>query len=122
VDTHQFAQFRFTPPLDLSAGDGLVVDVGVGEAQASAAKLYCIVVTSDGGQYITAPGRVLNAAGWGTSQLPWDRFTKAGWVQTGASELDPRAITGVSIGWGGYFGRAGEVIGFTVAAPRVVDP
>ena len=38
------------------------------------------------------------------------------------SGLNPGAIVQLNLGWGGYFGTAGETVGFMLAAPSALQP
>lgn len=118
VDNHLFAQFRYTPALDLSAADCLVIDTWVPEGQRTPCSMLVIVHEEGGGDFIAETGRPLGAAGRERLHIPLDRFHLAGWSKDADGQLDARRIKDVRIGWGGYFGGKDEVVEFSVAAPR----
>ena len=51
--------------------------------------------------------------------LPISAFELAGWAKDPNGKLDLKSIRGMSIGWGGYFGKEGEKVQFTLATPKV---
>lgn len=119
VDTWLFAQFQFSPPLDLSTADCLVLDTWVPEGQSTSTQLLVIVHEEGGGDFFAETGRSLAEPGREQSFVPFDRFQLAGWSQDADGELDWTRVSALRIGWGGYFGREGEQIRFRLGPPRL---
>jgi len=118
VDTHLFAQFRYSPPLDLSDADCLVLDTWVPEGQSTPNQLVVIVREQGGGDFIAETGRSLAAPGHERSFVLLSRLQLAGWSKDADGVLDLTRVGDIRIGWGGYLGREGEKIQFSVAPPQ----
>jgi len=119
VDTFLFLAFQCEEPVDLSNAECLVVTSEVPEGQETNARLLIILTDADGRQYVVDTGRALGAPGVRTHFVPLSSFQRAGWVEAPDGELDLKAITGISIGWGGYFGQEGETIELTLLPTQV---
>ena len=50
--------------------------------------------------------------------LPFGRLQLAGWSKDTDGVLDLRRVGEIRVGWGGYVGREGEQIEFSLRAPR----
>ncbi|MDI9601600.1 MAG: hypothetical protein QM328_05515, partial [Acidobacteriota bacterium] len=72
-----------------------------------------------GGQYITPVSRALSEPGWDTVTVWWPEMAPMSGSE-GLGPLDPSRIRSLSIGWGGYFGAAGEVIRFGLGPLELV--
>ncbi|NLI01390.1 MAG: hypothetical protein GX446_18080 [Chthonomonadales bacterium] len=119
VDTFMFAVMRFDRPADLSRAEFLSLPVSVPTGQRSAPQLLVIVTDSKGVQYWAETGRSLTAAGRADVVLPLQSFSHAPFSQGPAGALDWSSVAAVNVGWGGHFGKEGDVIAFTVGVPRV---
>ncbi len=120
VDTFLFALFPCAAPSALQSAEWLVLDTWVPDGQAAEAQVLVILCERGGAHYIAASGRRLSAGGYRRAFVPIDRFTLAGWSKDANGRLDLGEVTEIRIGWGGYLGREGERIEFSLAAPEVV--
>ncbi len=119
VDTWAFAQFHFSPPLDLSAADCLALETWVPEGQTTANQLLVLLREEGGGDFFAETGRSLAGPGWERSFLPLERFQLAGWSRDPDGELDRTRISDLRVGWGGYLGTEGEQVRFRLAPPQI---
>ena len=119
VDTHLFLSFNFSRPVDLSDGEVLALDTWVPEGQGTATELLVILHDKKGNDYIAHAGRSLGAAGCCQSFVLLSQFQLAGWSKDHDARLDLSAVAAIRIGWGGYFGTAGEKVEFATAAPQI---
>lgn len=119
VDTHLFVSFRYPGRTDLTAAACLVLDTWVPPGQQTPGELLVLLHEEGGAVYVGRADRSLAAPGEARSFIPLSGFDLAGWTKDDNSRLDRDAITAISIGWGGYFGREGERIAFSVARPQV---
>jgi hypothetical protein len=119
VDTFLFLRLRFAQPVDGSGADFVLVDMEVPALQGSGAAAYLFAVEADGGEFLAPLGFALNEPGPHRVWLPWESLKPAGWSTSGDGILDRTRITELRIGWGGYLGREGERIEFTLAVPRL---
>lgn len=119
VDTHLFTSFRYPQGLDLAGAISLVVDTWVPEGQATSAYLLVMLHEPGGGIYLANTGRPLSAAGHVRSYVPLSGFDLAGWSEDENGRLDPGKVEAISVGWGGYFGKEGETVEFSLALPEV---
>ena len=119
VDTHLFLSFRYDAPAPLSGSHCLTLDTWVPAGQTTPSRLLVLLGEDDGSTYIADTSRPLGAAGHVHSFVPLSSFSLAGWSKDPDGGLDLTRITSVSIGWGGYYGREGEVVEFTLGLPGV---
>lgn len=119
VDTFLFAQFRHSPPADLGPAECLVLDTWVPQGQTTANQLLVILHEQDGGDFIANTGRSLAAPGYERCFVPLNQFQLAGWSRDADGQLDAHRISDIRIGWGGYLGREGEEVRFSVALPSL---
>jgi hypothetical protein len=119
VDTHLFAQFQYSPPLDLSKADCIALETWVPEGQATPNQLLVILHEAGGGDFIAETGRSLAAAGGERSLVSLNRFQLAGWSHDADSVLDLSKVDQIRVGWGGYFGAESEQVQFSVARPQM---
>lgn len=119
VDTFLFARFAFAASQDLSTTDCLVLDVWVPPGQRTPAQLLIIVQEKDGGDFLANTGCALGAPGHHRVFVPISSLQLAGWSKDADGILDLRRISEARVGWGGYYGQAGESVEFSVALPQV---
>lgn len=119
VDTFLFATFQYPDGINMSDADCLVLDSWVPEGQTTPTDLLVILTDADGGQYLASTGRRMGATGRQEAFLPISAFELAGWAKDPNGRMDLACITAMSIGWGGYFGKEGERVQFTLATPKV---
>ena len=118
VDTFNFVSFRDVGNLSLADGDCVVVDTWVPEGQTAATQILVILADEHGVDFLASSGRSLAAPGHERSFLPLRQFQRAGWSTGGDGVLDPKKIRAVSVGWGGYLGKEGEQVNFSLALPK----
>ncbi len=121
VDTFLFAVFALSAPADLSRCDGIALDVTVDATGAGPAKLFCFVQDAAGVEYIADVGRQMSASGTERSFIAKSSFAQFGPSRGPSGSLDWSRVTSVRVGWGGYFGSAGERLSFRAAAPMAVE-
>ncbi len=119
VDTFLFAQFHYDPPLDLSNVGCLSVETRVPSGQQTATRLLVILHESGGGDFIADTGRSLAGPGDQRSLVPLSRFQHAGWSNDEDGLLDPKRVSDIRVGWGGYLGVEGEKVQFTLTPPEL---
>ena len=117
VDTFLFARLPFNEPVDLSPTDCLVIETWVPEQQQTATQLLVILQEQGGGDFLASSGRSLAAPGYNRTYLPLNQLQLAGWSKDADGLLDLRRIQEIRIGWGGYLGRQGETVQFTIRTP-----
>ena len=115
VDTFLFLNFAYAEPLNLTACEGLAIDASVPQGQRTPTELLVFLNTANGGRFLAGTGHYLNAPGSCRAYVMFCQFKPFGQTQ---GELDLSKIASVSIGWGGYFGTAGEQITLTVKPPQ----
>ncbi len=100
--------------------DGVRIPLHVPEGQEGSSPRFFAIAEMDGGaQYITPVSRALSEPGWDTVTVWWPEMAPMGGSE-GLGPLDPSRIRSLSIGWGGYFGAAGEVIRFGLGPLELV--
>ncbi|MFQ6098039.1 MAG: glycosyl hydrolase, partial [Armatimonadota bacterium] len=119
ADTFLFVSLNYAKPIDLSEAHSLVFDTWIPEGQQTPAQLLVIVRDADGGDYIARTGRPLSASGPAESVVPLSSLSLAGWSTDSNGRLDLNRVTSISIGWGGYYGKKGERIEFSLALPQI---
>jgi hypothetical protein len=115
VDTFLFLNFAYAAPLDLTAYDGLAIDVATPKGQRTPAELLVFVQTTNGDRFLAGTGHYLDASDSRRACVMFSQFAPFGQSQ---GELDLSKVVSISIGWGGYFGTAGERITLTVKPPQ----
>ncbi len=121
VDTFQFAQFHFEPPLDLRGAEGIEIESWVPGDQRTPNRLLVILREVGGGDFLAETGRSLAGPVHARSFVPLSRLQLAGWSKDGDGELDAGRVDEIRIGWGGYLGAEGERVQFRVALPGVLS-
>jgi hypothetical protein len=119
ADTFLFLGFKPPEPLDLRTARGLLLDTWVPDGQRTANEILVIVHEQDGGDFVASTGRLLGATGPQRVFVPRHRFQHAGWSQDADGKLDWSRVSEIRVGWGGYRGREGERVEFSVALPQV---
>jgi hypothetical protein len=122
VDTFLFLRFPLPRVSDWSGAESLVLRTSVPVGQGTPSQLLAIVQEEGGGDFIAHTGRSLAADGAATTYVPFSRFQLAGWSRDADGQLDLRRIKEIRIGWGGYLGRQGETIEFSVSMPALAGP
>ncbi len=117
TDTFLFALLQYPRPTDLSGTDCLALDVWVPEGQSSGAQLLVMVVDRAGHTYYAQTGCPLSTPGKRRIYLPRAAFSEAPWASGPSGALDWSSVGGISIGWGGYFGKEGEMVEFRFSLP-----
>lgn len=120
TDTFLFLVYRYSRPLDLAEADGLAIHASIPQGQTTPSNLLVIVHEKDGGDFVANTGRTLAQAGPSQLIVPWSRFELAGWSKDSDGRLDTSRIERISIGWGGYYGKEGEKVEFSVEPPEAV--
>jgi hypothetical protein len=120
VDTFLFAVFALPGPMDLSRSDGLALDISIDATAAGPAKLFCFAHDAAGVEYLADVGRQMSTPGTERSFIAKSSFAQFGASRGPSGSLDWSRITSIRVGWGGYFGTAGERLSFQVAAPMAV--
>lgn len=118
VDTFLFVRLPYPQGLDLSRADFLELETWVPEGQRAPAQLLVILQEQDGGDFLATTPRSLSASGQDCCFVPLNRLQLAGWSKDGDGLLDLKRIREIRIGWGGYYGREAERVGFSFSAPR----
>ena len=119
VDTHLFLQFHYSKPLDLSDADCLAIETWVPDGQSTPSQILAILHEEGGGDFIAETGRSLAAPGRECTFVTLSRFQLAGWSEDADGVLDPKRVSDIRIGWGGYFGAEDERVQFSVALPKI---
>lgn len=119
VDTFLFTRFSFAKPEDLSQMDCLVLDVWLPAGQRTSTRLLVVVQEKEGGDFLADTGCALGVPGHHRLFIPVSSLQLAGWSKDPDGLLDLRRTSEVRVGWGGYFGQAGEAVEFSVALPQV---
>ena len=119
MDTHLFVRFPYASPVDLSGAEWLVLDPQVPAGQRTATQMLVILHEQDGGDFIASTGRSLSAAGPDRVFVSLNQFQLAGWSKDADGRLDLTRVGEIRVGWGGYFGREGEQVQFTLSPPQI---
>jgi hypothetical protein len=115
VDTHLFLGFSYEKPFSLKESDGVVIDTEVAAMQATHAELLVFIATEGGHRYLANTGRSLRVAGSKQSVLLFSQFHP---FDKTTVPINVEKITTIQVGWGGYFGREGATIRFSVKPPQ----
>lgn len=119
VDTFLFVRLPFAQPVNASAADFVVVEMEVPAGQTVAASAFLFAVEADGGEFLAPLGFGLDEPGLHRAWVPWARLQPTAWSRAGDGVLDRSRLVELRIGWGGYVGREGERLEFTLAPPRL---
>jgi hypothetical protein len=118
VDTFLFVRFPFPDGLDLSGAELLEIATSVPSGQTTPTQLLVILLEKEGGDFLASTPRSLAAPGVDRCFLSLDRLQLAGWSKDGDGVLDRRRIAEIRVGWGGYIGREGEAVEFSIKPLR----
>ena len=121
VDTFAFAQLACAPGAFADA-KGLALAFRVPEDRATGPSAGIFLATSDGARYYGSAQVSFAEKGETRIFLPFDAFNLFGGAPKGGlAPFSPARITGVSVGFGGYYGDAGEhvVVDFREPLPMV---
>lgn len=118
VDTFLFVRLPLEGPASLAGAEWLEIESRVPEGQRTPAQLLVILHEEGGGDFLAETPRSLGVAGRERTFIPLNRFQLAGWSQDADGVLDPARVREVRVGWGGYYGSAGERVEFGLAVPR----
>ena len=115
VDVFLFAGFAYEKPINLADAEGVAFDVSVPPEQTAPTELLVFLRMANGDRFLARTGRFLSEPGSGRAFVMFNGFNPFGET---AGRLDLSQIASISIGWGGYFGQAGEQIVFAVKPPQ----
>jgi hypothetical protein len=115
MDTHLFLGFSYEKTFSLKGSDGVVIDTDVATMQETRAELLVFIATEGGHRYLASTGRSLRVAGGKQSVLLFSQFHP---FDKTTVPMNIEKITSIQVGWGGYFGREGETIRFSVKPPQ----
>jgi hypothetical protein len=118
VDTWLFARFLQPQALDLGDADCLILDTWVPDGQKTPSQILVILQEKDGGDFLASTGRSLGAPGHHRVFVPVSQLQLAGWSKDADGVLDPKRVSEIRVGWGGYLGAEGERVEFSVALPQ----
>ncbi|MBR4170288.1 MAG: hypothetical protein IKR48_01400 [Kiritimatiellae bacterium] len=116
VDTFCFTVYRYGKTVIPQDASGLIVSVRVPQRQDYAPNLLVFVTDRQGGRYLANTLHPLSQQGEAKIVLSFTHFVPFGETK---GELNPQDIVSVEIGWGGYFGTAGETIELETCPPSV---
>jgi hypothetical protein len=115
VDTFLFLDFAYSEPLNLTGCEGLAIETSLPQGQRTPTELLVFLHTPDGGRFLAGTGQYLNEPNSTRAYVMFSQFKPFGQTEGG---LDLSKIASISIGWGGYFGKAEERITLTVKPPQ----
>ena len=115
VDVFLFAGFAYEKPINLADAEGVAFDVSVPPEQTAPTELLVFLHMANGDRFLARTGRFLSEPGSGRAFVMFNGFNP---FEETAGRLDLSQIASISIGWGGYFGQAGEQIVFAVKPPQ----
>jgi hypothetical protein len=118
VDTFLFVRFAYPQLLDLSRADCLEIETWVPPGQRTPTRLLVLLQEKNGGDFFASTPRSLGAPGHDRTFIPLNRFQLAGWSKDADGVLDLTRVTEIRVGWGGYFGKEGEQVAFSLVSPR----
>ena len=95
---------------------GIAFDTDVKDEQAHAPELLVFASMEDGSMFLAHTGRSLAEKGRERSYVPFTSFTRHGHSGK-TTTFDPKKVRQFRIGFGGYFGEAGQTISFDVTPP-----
>jgi len=119
TDTFMFANFPYPNGIDLSGASCIAVESWVPEGQETPAELLVMLQEKSGAIYMTGTGQRLSSPGRHQAFVPISQFALAGWSQDPNGKLDLDQITAIIVGWGGYFGKEGERVEFSLSVPKM---
>ena len=116
VDTFMFVPFVYGTSPYVDGMRGITFETDVKDAQPHAPELLVFAAMEDGSMYLAHCGRTLADKGRERSYVPFSSFARHG--NAGKTSIfDPAKVRQFRIGFGGYFGEAGQTISFEVTPP-----
>ena len=116
VDTFMFVPFVYASTPCVDGMRGLSVETEVKDDQPFAPELLVFAAMEDGSLYLAHAGRSLADKGRVRSYVPFALFARHGHSGKTAA-FDPAKVRQFRVGFGGYFGEAGQTISFEVMPP-----
>ena len=116
VDTFMFVPFVYGTSPYVDGMRGITFETDVKDAQPHAPELLVFAAMEDGSMYLAHCGRTLADKGRERSYVPFSSFARHG--NAGKTSIfDPAKVRQFRIGFGGYFGEAGQTISYEVTPP-----
>ena len=116
VDTFLFMPFVYAASPYVYGMRGIAFDTDVKDDQPYAPELLVFAVMEDGSMFLAHAGRPLAEKGRERSYVPFTSFARH--ANLGKMTIfDPKKVRQFRIGFGGYFGEAGQTISFDVTPP-----
>lgn len=115
VDCYMFLSFE--KEMNFSGMEMLALDVKFPTNQRIPTQLLVIIRDGDDAEYLASTGFILNGKsgiGFQRIYVPKTNFHLAGWSKDSNGELNWDKIKFIRIGWGGYLGKEGETVDFTI--------
>lgn len=122
VDTFAFLAANYAEPPLAATARGLGFKVDVRTSGGGTVRAGVFLTTRDGQRWYQQGPVSLSEAGTVEAGFAFAGFTPFG-LKNGAKRprLRPEEIVRIEFGFGGYFGRAGEKIHFTVSPPHALE-
>ena len=116
VDTFLFMPYVYAATPYVDGMRGIAFDTDVKDDQVYAPELLVFASMEDGSMYLAHAGRSLAEKGRERSYVPFTSFARHGHSGK-TTTFDPKKVRQFRIGFGGYFGEAGQTISFNVTPP-----
>jgi hypothetical protein len=118
VDCFLFLSFIYSGEIDLSKASHLYFQIAIPKEQKSPAHMFTILRDSEGNESIANTGILLSDSGERELFVPLSSFSPTPWGKGKPADLGK--ISAISIGWGGYYGEAGEELQFSTTPPHIL--
>jgi hypothetical protein len=118
VDTFLFLRFQASGLGELDNAAAFILDTWVPEGQRAQTQILVILHEEGGADYLASSSCLLNVPGHQAAYLSANQFHLAGWAKDDNGRLDLGRVSEIRVGWGGYLGRNGERVEFSVALPQ----
>jgi hypothetical protein len=116
VDCFLFLSFIYPGEVNLSKASHLYFQISIPKEQKSPAHMFVILRDSNGNESIANTGLFLSDEGERELFVPLSSFLPTPWGKGKPPDL--RKISVISVGWGGYYGEAGEELQFSTTPPK----
>ena len=116
VDTFLFMPYVYAATPYVDGMRGIAFDTDVKDDQVYAPELLVFASMEDGSMFLAHAGRSLAEKGRERSYVPFTSFARHG-LSGKTTIFDPKKVRQFRIGFGGYFGEAGQTISFNVTPP-----
>ena len=116
VDTFLFMPYVYAATPYVDGMRGIAFDTDVKDDQVYAPELLVFASMEDGSMYLAHAGRSLAEKGRERSYVPFTSFGRHGHSGK-TTTFDPKKVRQFRIGFGGYFGEAGQTISFEATPP-----